>query len=101
MGVPKTNYLDAHCCDTAHLESAANVKAAPGVVYWIEACETAGTAAAFVLHDATSGTTGEVATFKVPANSTVFCKFIPAIYCATGIRLGTVGTALQITVGYA
>ena len=95
------NYLDQNCCATGELTAAGNIKAAPGVVFWLVACETAGTAATFVLNDATSSTTGEIATFRVLANTTLALRFAPAIYCATGIRLGTVGASMSITVGYA
>ena len=101
MAVPKINFNDADCCNTGELTAAGNIKASPGVVFWISACETAGTSATFVLNDATSGTTGEIATFRVLANTTLALRFAPAVYCATGIRLGTVGSNMSITVGYA
>ena len=101
MAVPKINWNDADCCDTGELTAAGNIKATPGVVFWLTACETAGAAATFTLNDATSGTTGEIATFRVTANTTLGLRFAPAIQFTTGIRLGAVGASMSITVGYA
>jgi hypothetical protein len=98
----KTNWTDVHCCETRITTEAGNVKEEPGTIYWILITETelGGGDPEVMMNDATDGIDNEIITIKARTSSSVFIRFHPAIHCSNGIRLGSVGDNLCITVGY-
>lgn len=88
-------------CQKTRLTAAGNIKAGPGKLYWLIITNANSSIRHCTLHDATSGTTGEVAKFYTPAQRTVVYPFDPPIPFATGIRIGAIENSdTVITGGY-
>ena len=79
------------------LDAAGNIKASAGSLQWIQVSNTTGGGLKCVLHDAITGTTGEVMQIGVPADDSKFLSFIPPCPFATGIRVGTLEAGLIVT----
>ena len=82
------------------LTAAGNIRAAAGKLAWIQVSNTTGNGLKCVLHDATSGTTGEVMQIGVPGDDSKFLNFSPPCPFATGIRVGTLEDGLIVTGGF-
>ncbi|KKM60903.1 hypothetical protein LCGC14_1537090 [marine sediment metagenome] len=88
-------------CKTTRLTSAGNIKASGGILYWLIATNPSSSIRHFTLHNATSGTSGEVHKFRIPVESTKVFSFDPPISMGTGIRIGAIEhNETVITGGY-
>ena len=89
----------AELCEKTRITAAANIKAAPGKLYWLLVTNANSSARHFSLHDATSSTTGLVQKFFMAAQSTKLFPFDPPMPFATGIRIGEIEHADITMVG--
>ena len=88
-------------CKITRLTTAGDIYAGGGSLHWLIGQNSAGNAYYFILNDAASGTSGDVAKFVVPANETKVWSFNPPIPFTTGIRIGTIeSTNIYVTGGY-
>ncbi len=83
------------------LTAAGNILARAGVLHWLIISNANSSMRHCTLHDATSGTTGEVVKFYNAPERTVVHKFNPPIPFSTGIRIGNIEHSdIIITGGY-
>lgn len=83
------------------LTAAGNIKGSPGMLHWLIIYNNDAATKHVILNDATSGTGGEVATFKVATKKTEVFSFNPPIPLDVGIRIGTFeATDMEVTGGY-
>ena len=91
----------ATACSKTLLTSAGNIKASPGILYWLIASNPDSSVRHFSLHDAISGVTDLVHKFYIPAATTKVYSFDPPISMTTGIRIGDIEDSdTRITGGY-
>ena len=81
------------------LTAAGNIYAYPGKLHWLIATNPSSGIRHFTLHDATSGTTGEVHKFYIPIQSTKVFSFDPPMVLNTGIRIGAIEHADTVITG--
>ncbi len=81
------------------LTAAGNIFASPGQLHWLIISNPDSSTRHATLHDATSGTTGEVAKFYTPAAQTKVYTFNPPIPFTTGIRIGNIEDSDTIITG--
>ena len=86
-------------CLTTRLTAAGNIKGSAGKLYWLIISNANSSMRHCTLHDAIAGTTGEIAKFYNPAESTRVYTFDPPIPCATGIRIGNIEHSDVIVTG--
>lgn len=77
-------------CKKTRLTSAGNIKASAGILYWLLVSNPNSSMRHFTLHDAISGTTGEVHKFYISAETTKIFPFDPGILMGVGIRIGNI-----------
>ena len=83
------------------LTAAGNILGRPGVLHWLIISNPDSSTRHATLHDATSGTTGEVHKFYTQSARTTVYAFNPPIPFSTGIRIGAIEDSdTVITGGY-
>ena len=82
----------AELCEKTIITEAANIKAAPGKLYWLLVTNAKDSKRHFTLHDATSGSASAAVVQKIymGSESTQLFNFDPPMPFATGIRVGSI-----------
>ena len=101
LDITATYNRASELCLITRLTATGNIKGSAGKLFWLTITNANASVRHCTLHNAITGTTGELVKFFTPAETTRVYNFDPPIPCDTGIRIGAIENSdTTITGGY-